>query len=625
LSGRIYIKKSGTMGMGTGSDTRMYAPRSESSHMYRANNEDESTYTGAEDPRYRDQIADKKKKERKKRANEMKRLKHLSIKPSDLESIDNEDEEEKFNSRAGVKEPSIQTGSSGNFGALTSLAMQARGPGFAGGEGVEGYKFSSEPMKVAFRLLKAYEDKHLQSYLDGDIDELGMFGHSFDQDRFPFLHVNANHPFIHDNDDVVNELMTSEGGYESMEPYLRNYENELKAFHDHMVLSGSPQGSPPQLANGIRALVNDYREQSGVHDMTEEEVMRASMAMYMATLKALKLKNAQPSFDPSMLEDLKSEPMSDAWSELLKSKKSKKKDKKTKKEERKKWRPSTGMFKKPPGGFDISTATPRRAKARMRGIKGGKRTGLGRAHLAVEMGHRTVGKNKQPTSKDIGRYRQYLGQQEAQRRLGNIRSPTSIPQRFGARSYRAGPTGGGALRQLAGQAALARRPAIRRPSRPRMMPSRGVRRPTMPRAPSMPVTPSPQYRSGYARQSMVGGAQYAPSRMPSASMQGGPSMVMTGEIGEGSDLQKKRFTYYDKAELRQLINEARMALKRKDKKNKGKGDANVGVASNLPNHNNAPTKETTRPEGATEDANNDPRTFGVNPLDHLTSRGGRTP
>ena len=147
----------------------------------------------------------------------------------------------------------------------------------------------------------------------------------------------------------------------------------------------------------------------------------------------------------------------------------------------------------------------------------------------------------------------------------------------------------------------------------------------MPRAPSMPVTPSPQYRSGYARQSMVGGAQYAPSRMPSASMQGGPSMVMTGEIGEGSDLQKKRFTYYDKAELRQLINEARMALKRKDKKNKGKGDANVGVASNLPNHNNAPTKETTRPEGATEDANNDPRTFGVNPLDHLTSRGGRTP
>jgi hypothetical protein len=321
-----------------------------------------------------------------------------------------------------------------------------------------------------------------------------------------------------------------------------------------------------------------------------------------------------------------SEPMDGAWSQILKSKKSKKKERKAKKEQRRKWRPSTGMFKKPPGGFDISGATNRRAKARMRGIKGGKRTGLGRAHLSVEMGHRTVGRNKQPTSKDVGRYRQYLGQQEAQRRLGNIRSPTSIPQRFGARSFRAGATGGGALRQLPGQAALARRPAIRRPARPRMMPARGVRRPVMPRAPRMPVTPSPQYRSGYSNQSMVSGAQYAPSRMPSASMQGGPSMVMTSELGEGSDLQKRGMSYYDTSELRQLINEARQALKRKESKKKGMGSKDTGGAgSNLPRHNNAPTKETTNPTGATEDANNDPRTFGVNPLDHLTGKGGRTP
>ena len=311
---------------------------------------------------------------------------------------------------------------------------------------------------------------------------------------------------------------------------------------------------------------------------------------------------------------------------FTKSKKSKKKDRKAKKEERKKWRPSTRMFKKPPGGFDISGATNRRAKARMRGIKGGKRTGLGRAHLSVEMGHRTVGRNKQPTSKDIGRYRQYLGQQEAQRRLGNIRSPTSIPQRFGARSFRAGSTGGGALRQLPGQAALARRPAIRRPTRPRMMPARGVRRPVMPRAPRMPNVPSPQYQSGYANQSMAGGAQYMPSRMPSASVQGGPSMVMTSKVGVGSDLQKRGMSYYDTSELRQLINEARQALKRKESKKKGMGSKDTGGAgSNLPRHNNAPTKETTNPTGATEDANNDPRTFGVNPLDHLTGKGGRTP
>ena len=460
---KIYIKKSGTMGMGTGSDTRMYAPRSESSHMYRANNEDEYTYTGVEDPKYRDEFADKKKKERKARADEMRNLKHLSITTKDIAENDDDDDEDAFDPREGGREISLQTGTSGNFGALSSLATQARGPGFAGGRGVEGYKFSGEPMR-------------------------------------------------------------------------------------------------------------------------------------------------------------------DAWSQILKSKKSKKSDRKSKKEQRKKWRPSTGSFKKPPGGFDISTANPRRAKARMRGIRGGKRTGLGRAHLAVEMGHRTAGKIKQPTSKDIGRYRQYLGQQEAQARLGNIRSPTSIPQRFGARSFRAGRTGGGALRQLPGQAALARRPAIRRVARPRLRPAMGVRRPTMPRAPSMPVTPSPQYQSGYANQRMAGGAQYMPSRMPSASVQGGPSMVMTSELGEGSDLQKRRMSYYDTSELRQLINDARRALKRKDSKKKGMGTKDTsGAGSSLPRHNNAPTKETTNPTGATEDAKNDARTFGTNPLEHLTGRGGRTP
>ena len=103
-------------------------------------------------------------------------------------------------------------------------------------------------------------------------------------------------------------------------------------------------------------------------------------------------------------------------------------------------------------------------------------------------------------------------------------------------------------------------------------------------------------------------------------------MVMTSELGEGSDLQKRRMSYYDTSELRQLINDARRALKRKDSKKKGMGTKDTGGAgSSLPRHYIAPTKETTNPTGATEDANNDPRTFGVNPLDHLTGKGGRTP
>lgn len=179
----------------------------------------------------------------------------------------------------------------------------------------------AEPMDIAFRLLKAYEDEHLQSYLDGDMDEMGMFGNSFDKNRFPFLHINANNPFVHDNDDAVNELMSSEEGYEALEPALRDYENQLKALHDHTVLSASPQGSPPQLANAIDGLVRDYRDQSGFKDMTHEEVMQIAMTMYMSTLKALKMKNAQLSFDPSMMGDLKSKPMDIAF-RLLKERKS---------------------------------------------------------------------------------------------------------------------------------------------------------------------------------------------------------------------------------------------------------------------------------------------------------------
>ena len=118
---------------------------------------------------------------------------------------------------------------------------------------------------------------------------------------------------------------------------------------------------------------------------------------------------------------------------------------------------------------------------------------------------------------------------------------------------------------------------------------------------------------------------YSPPKLPTSSVQGASPMMM-GEVGEGSDLKKRGLSFYDTSELRQLLIEARQALKRKETKKKGKGDKDTsGAGNNLPRHTEAGPKQTTRPEGATEDANNEPRTFGINPLDHLTSRGGRTP
>ena len=481
MSKKIIVKKAqGTMGMGTGTDTRMYAPRSESSHLFRNNHEDEASVYSPEDGKYKDERMEKKKRKRKEREAEMKRLKHIRVKPSDLPPSEDEEEEDedleptKFDNEL---EPSLMTGTHGNFGAMTSMANQARGPGFAGG-----HDFAmGEPMDMAWQLLKRDERQ-------------GFVG----------------------------------------------------------------AGKKPR-------------------------------------------------------------------------KKKTSKQRKEHKERQKKWRPSTGEFKRPPGGMTPGSATSRRAKARMRGIKGGKKTGLSRAHLAVEMSHRGV-KTKQPMSKDPRRYRQYLGQQEARKRLGNIRTVAATPPRFGGRSYRAGLTGGGTLQSLLpGQAQQMRRPSLRAHRPPPLVPPRvpGIPRLPQPGIPS--PAPIPQATRGMGVQNMAGqGAMYTPSRVPTSSTQGAypspspPASIMMGKVGVGSDLQKRGLSYYDMAELRQLINDARKAMKRKDNKKKGKGEKSVDAASHLPAHTEAGPLKTSKNEGATQDET-DARRFGINPLDHLTSRGGRTP
>ena len=67
--------------MGRGSDTRMYAPRSESSQMYSSANEDESKYnpTSPEDNEKRAEAKKLKEEEAKKKA---KDIKHIKIKPN---------------------------------------------------------------------------------------------------------------------------------------------------------------------------------------------------------------------------------------------------------------------------------------------------------------------------------------------------------------------------------------------------------------------------------------------------------------------------------------------------------------------------------------------------------------
>tara|TARA_R110002020_G_scaffold182820_3_gene378639 strand:+ start:3327 stop:4556 length:1230 start_codon:yes stop_codon:yes gene_type:complete len=279
------------------------------------------------------------------------------------------------------------------------------------------------------------------------------------------------------------------------------------------------------------------------------------------------------------------EAMDDAWSEILKSK-AKDRAKRRKKEAQKKFKPSTGEFKRPVGGYDPKSATSRRAKFKSRALGGKtKRTGLGRAHLAVEMEHRGI-KTKQPLRlEDPRKYMQQIGRQQVRVQQGQVRTPASpsIPQISGY-STRGAP-------------------------RPRLKPMRAP-----------PINPpviagAPHLNMSGGTTGMGMGASAPPPPMP---------IMASEDLHSGSDLQK-RMDWFTVQQLRHMLSESKRLLRQKERKRKGKGDADTsGGGTMLPNHPSNGPKQTTRPSGATEDAKNDPRHFGAHTIGNDVGRGGRT-
>ena len=276
-----------------------------------------------------------------------------------------------------------------------------------------------------------------------------------------------------------------------------------------------------------------------------------------------------------------SEPMDIAW-RLLKSDTIKKKESKRsvkrrrKKEGYAKWRPSTGQFEKPKGGGDPRNITSRRSKNISRNLPMGRKTGLNRSHFSVEYSHRGLA-SKQPPSKDPQQYRPYLASQDARKLLGGVRTVYTPHMRHSQRSYIAGDTGGGRLTNTL---------QYPRVPRPRLRPVR---------APS--IVPPQLKRPHLARPKM-------------------PSMItMSEDIPQHSDILKANA--YQAALMRIALKEIRELMrekKDKDSKKKGKGEPDTaGAASTLPNYPANSPKQTNRNEGATEDVNNEPRDFGLDP------------
>lgn len=404
---------------------------------------------------------------------------------------------------------------------------------------------TSEPMEDAWSTLLKKDPDHEHDFGDGSDEDVQQY---FDEMVRPEV-MNPNTPRPH----AMMEHKRLQAKIDRMYQGLEDYDEDLLDEHNYRIVE------------------NDLRGQGSA-------VSTAG-------------------FDRSFQDIHTSEPMKDAWSSLLKRETPRTIAGRRRREARQQFRPSTGQFKTPPGGMSGGVgATMRRFKAQMRGIKSGKKTGLMKPHLSVEMSHRGI-QTKQPLSKDPQKYTQYKGQSEARKILGNVRTPFSPHARYGARSNYAGPTGAGRIGGLmAGQRGQMARPALRRMR---------VRRPRMPRmrAPRPPTPP------------MMPQMQSSVPAMPAS-----PSTIMMSEEQYRSELLKSRNTLR-RIELLNLMRRLIQAKEREAKLKKAEGiKPNSG---HLPAHPaGVEPSDDEDPDGPTENLETDAKTFGLDPVGIINSRRG---
>jgi len=533
------------MSMGRGSDTRMYGPRSESDKMYSSANEDETKYNPA-DPEYNE----KKREEKKRKVEEKKamraKIKHIKISAKDgLSGEESPNPLDDGNKRDDERELGLQGGPAGSRGTLLDLATGAKsGTGSAMSPGLP--IAMSEPMKDAWSSLLKEDSPHEHDVGDGTDESAKQY---FDEKVRPeVMNPDTPRPYaLMDNKKLEERMQRMVSGLEPLDEDLADERNYRMVEND---------------LNGQGSVISDAG-----HDLTFQDLHR-------------------------------SEPMNDAWSSLLKTETARSIAGRRKREARQQFRPSTGQFKTPPGGMSGGVgATMRRFKAQMRGIKSGKKTGLMKPHLAVEMSHRGI-QTKQPLSKDPQKYTQYKGQSEARKILGGARTTFSPHARYGARSNQAGPTGAGRLSGLmAGQSGQMARPALRRMRRPRM--------PRMPRmnAPTPPTPPMmPQMQSS------------VPS-MPAPS-----STMMMSEDRYRSEILKARNSLH----RIELLNLMRRLIQAKEREAKIKKNLTATDSAQVPGHPaGVKPSDDEDPDGPTENLETDAKTFGLDPAGAIIGRGGR--
>jgi len=588
--------------MGRGSDTRMYSPRSESAHMYGSANEDGGKYspTSPEDADKRREEKQKKDEERKAR---LKDIKHIKIKPSQgLGSgpkLPTEEGLDDGNKRDDEREISLQGGPAGSRGHLLDMATGAKtGTGSAMGTGNSAVR-TGEPMDSAWStLLKASVEDLIQ-----ERDRLLESGLNQEAKQFDRVIQQIMRP------DQQQQQLVENLGIPSAKLIAPELDSEsLRALGEEMMYEGKQ--NPDYIE--MQRRMDEYDPQTRQQFMRNisrmaRRVPQIEENRQLAQQNLQNLEAADPTKFFADQQVMTGEPMEMAW-RLLKRDTPKTIQARRRREARQEFRPSTGQFKKPPGGQSGGAgATMRRFKARMRGIKGGKRTGLMKPHLSVEMSHRGIA-TKQPMSKDPQKYRQYMGQQEAQKILGGVRSTYSPHARHSARSFMAGPTGGGRLTgMLPGQAGQMRQPSLTRLSRPR--------RPRMPRMPRMPRPPmQPQMPM-----------MPPPPPMPIMTSEDTPSQIMMSNDRTESEILKGN-RHARKLEMLELM---RRLIDLQRKRNKlmkyVQGGGSAFENGHVPTHPAGVQQhedEDEKNDGPTQNLETNSSRLGLDPAGHLSGKRG---
>lgn len=392
---------SGFGGMGRGSDTRMYAPRSESSRMY-ASDDDDSYRHGAGDAEEQERRRDEKmrRREETKTVGDTPHLQITVDKPDEdpmmggMEEPQQEEEDPNMynpEQDAMASDMSAMAGALGTGGPDLSQALGAQTNGVMGG--YRPLVATGEPMDVAFRLLKTTEMCYTCQG-SGEID-------------VPF---DSGPPITCTNCGGLGVIRSKHPGSEDER---QSIERQIQ----HIVGSAPVEGM--KLEQG-RLEPSTYNAPVLFNTRTD--------------------KDETPTFGGIPYNEntyfTTGEPMDGAWSTLMKA------DGKPFQQPK---------FEGPPGGRKPHIATSIRSKRQSRTLS--PRTehgGTTEAPLAVEMGHLGLS-TKQPLRLFPAKYRQQLGQRQQHSLMGNITMPYqthNIEQRTPSKP---GPMGAGKIARLAGE------------------------------------------------------------------------------------------------------------------------------------------------------------------------------